>query len=210
MQSTRIIRLVLCGTGLLGMWVIAAQAGPPVIAFTEEVDFDRPEAWAMKRAASLLLFTGMRPPTEREAGSWEFSVEGIWNPSLSKEESRVGFEGTKVEDLNRLTIIPRPRMSVGLGWDTTLEVSYIPPVEIEGIEPNILALALERPIWHCNDWIPGVRVYAFTLGYSRAISEQCRVGLEAFYSPLDIQRPPDTSADNEGLFNLRVMLSYQF
>ena len=263
----------------------------------------------MKRAASLLLFTGLRPPQEREVWSVEFSMETIWNPDLSEEDRRVGFRGRKVEDINRLPVIPRPRLSVGLPWATTLELAYIPPVEVDGITPNIFALALERPLVKIGDLVLGLRaygqiatlegditcteedaasppgspgnpfgcqgashdelqinyaglaltggyklpeeiggdlhfglyatyldlefqvnattfgfldqtlqvtdgwVYAVTLGYSRPIHDNCRVGLEAFYSPLRVMRSlpaGETSTENDGLFNLRAMVTYRF
>ncbi len=301
-HSLRVGVLVAGGMGLGGLW----GGDLPEIKFTEVLDFDRPEAWAMKRAASLMLFTSMGPPTSREAGSVELGLEAIWNPSLSAEDRRVGFDGNKVEDLNRLEVIPRPRVRIGVGWETTLELSYLPPVEIEGIEPNIFAMALERPIWQGCDWTLGARiygqlggvdgditcphgesdippgeagnefgcegtsrdeitlnyvggalvggfalpeeiggdlhfgvyatymdlefqvdavtygfqdrtkmvtdgwVYAFTAGYSRDISEDCRLALEAFYAPLDVDRSADSNADADDLFNVRAMLSYRF
>lgn len=145
--------------GPAGLLVPVAQAQRPVIGAVEEMDFNRPESWAMKRASALLLFTAMGPPERREAGEVELSLEGIWNPELSRGESRVGFQGTKVEDMNRLPVIPRPRGSIGLGWDTVLDLAYIPPVEIDGVTPNIFAAALERPIYECGDFTLGLRIY---------------------------------------------------
>jgi hypothetical protein len=294
----------LVGVGLCADGVRAGEL--PEIKFTEKLDFDRPESWAMKRAASLLLFTSMGPPTSRELGSVEFGLEGIWNPNLSKADQRVGFDGNKVENMNRLEIIPRPRVRIGVGWETTLDMSYIPPVEIEGIEPNIFALALERPLGEWCGWTLGARiygqvgevegditcedgvsdippgspgnefgcegtssdeitvnyagvallggfalpddlggdfhfgvyatymdlefqvdavtygerdltrqvtdgwVYAFTAGYSRDVSEDCRLAVEVFYSPLDVDRAEDSMADADDLFNVRAMVSYRF
>lgn len=136
--------------------------GDIVIDDVEKLHFDRPESWAMKRTAALLMFTSLGPPEDREAGELEFSLEGIWNPNLSTAERTVGFKGTKEEDMNRLLVIPRPRVAVGIGWNTTLEASYIPPVEIDGIEPHFFALALERPIVHHCDWTLGLRIFGHT------------------------------------------------
>lgn len=139
--------------------LMAAEAQRPVLQLQEMLEFDRPESWAMKRSAALLMFTGMGPPGHREAGEVNLSLEGIWNPELSRGESRVGFMGSKVEDLNRLPVIPRPRGSVGIGWDTTLDLAYIPPVEIDGVTPNIFAAALERPLYECGEWMVGLRLF---------------------------------------------------
>lgn len=289
--------------------VILASVGLPVSAQTvidshQEVDFDRPEAWAMKRSASLTFLTTLAPPRPLSAGSFELAVDLGWNPSLSEDKRRVGFNGTKVEDIDRLRVIPRVRATVGLGWDLSLDVAYTPPVEVEGIEPNLLTAALERPFFQGERWVVGARVYgqigtvegditcpedeaalppgapgnAFgcqepsndevTLDYAGAAltggyllserrninlhfalmatsmdlefqvdallfdlrdrtllvtdgwtygalaglswqpSRRTRAGVEAFYTPLDVVRPPGTSSRNDELFNVRAMFSY--
>ena len=147
----------LCLALLLG--ALPEALAQPVLDGTEEIDFDRPEAWAMKRSASLTLLTALGPPRSREAGSVELSLELGWNPDLSEEERRVGFNGTKVEDLNRLTVVPRPRITVGLGRQWSLDAAYIPPIEVEGITPNIVSLGIERPVWRLDGWMVGVRGY---------------------------------------------------
>ena len=144
--------VLLCG----GAQRVCAQ---PALEGTEIIDFDRPEAWAMKRSASLALLTALGPPRNREAGSVELGLEVGWNPSLSEEERRVGFNGTKVEDLNRLAVVPRPRVTIGLGRNWSLDAAYVPPVEVEGLTPNVVSLALERPLWHVDNWVFGVRGY---------------------------------------------------
>jgi hypothetical protein len=139
--------------------VIAQPAvAQPVFGGVEVIDFDRPEAWAMKRSASLTLFTGLGPPRDREAGDVELGLELGWNPSLSEDEMRVGFGGTKVEDMGRLDVVPRLRVTVGLGRKTSLDLSYTPPVSIEGLEPQLFAAAVERPVWRSGGWVLGARV----------------------------------------------------
>jgi hypothetical protein len=133
--------------------------GQVVIEGTERIDFDRPEAWAMKRTASLTLMTALAPPRERAFGTFELGLELGWNPSLSEDERRVGFNGTKVEDLGRLDVIPRARVTVGLGRNVSLDLSYTPPIEIRGVEPNLFAVAIERPFWSSGSWVLGARAY---------------------------------------------------
>lgn len=152
--------LLACAAGLVMLFGAPYTAvAQPVIEGTETIDFDRPEAWAMKRSASLTLFTPLGPPKAREAGALQLAFELGWNPNLSDGERRVGFNGTKVEDLNRLALVPRARVTIGLGRDWTLEGAYIPPIEVEGIQPNLLSLAIERPVWTREHWILGVRGY---------------------------------------------------
>jgi len=272
----------------------------------EPIDFDRPEAWAMKWTGSLTLLSSLGPPRAREAGELELSLEADWIPSLSEDQRRVGFNGTKIEDFNRLDVLPRPRLAVGVGWGTTLEVAYLPPVTIEGLTPNLLSAAVERPFLRTGGWTLGLRAYgqvgtvrgditcpadeaaippgapgnefgceepsndeatlnhlglaatagyaipgtsdahlhfgvyathmdlefqvdaitygfndrsrlatdgwtaAVTAGASFPLSSRLRLAFEAFYSPLEVVRPPSTETDIDPLFNLRSMLTYVF
>jgi hypothetical protein len=113
---------------------------------TNELDFDRPEAWAMKWFNSVLLMTGLGGPADLSAGGLELAVEGGWVPSLSAEERTVGFIGQKEEDLNRTSVVGRLRLAVGLPARLTLTAGYTPPVEVDGVTPHFLAVALGRPL----------------------------------------------------------------
>jgi len=145
--------------GCIAMVISQTASAQFVLERTEEIDFDRPEAWAMKRSASLTLFTGLGPPRDREAGEVELGLELGWNPSLSEDEMRVGFNGIKVENMGRLDVVPRLRVTVGLGRKTSLDLSYTPPVTLEGLEPHLFAAAVERPMWRSGRWVVGVRAY---------------------------------------------------
>ena len=125
----------------------AAAAAQPVLRDDEELRFDRPEAWAMAWFAALTLPNGVGGPDELSPGEVELAFEGGWVPSLSEEERRVGFRGTKVEDLNRTAAVGRPTVTVGLPAGWTLEAGWMPPVDVDGIEPNLLSLALARTLW---------------------------------------------------------------
>lgn len=144
---------------LLGLATAAPLHAQDVIDATEEISFDRPEAWAMKWFASITQFTAVGPPRHREPWQLEIGLELGWVPSLSEEERRVGFNGTKVEDMNRVDVMPRPRLAVGLPGDLTLELAWVPPIEVEGVTPNLLAVAVERPVFDRQRLILGLRAY---------------------------------------------------
>jgi len=55
----------------------AAQDEPPVFESTKSISFDRPESWALKRSASLTLFTSVAPPKNREPGSVDLALEPV-------------------------------------------------------------------------------------------------------------------------------------
>jgi hypothetical protein len=86
-------------------------------------------------------------------------VELGWIPALGKREERVGFNGTKEEDLNKAPIFARPRLTVGLPWSAALTLAYVPPIRLFGVKPNLFAFALERPVYDIKPWTVGLRAY---------------------------------------------------
>jgi hypothetical protein len=131
---------------VLLLFVAAGAAAQERIDAFEELDFERPEAWGMKFAAAVTAFTAVDAPRRREPGAFELAFEAASVPSLSTEERRIGFVGTKVEDIDRVEAIGRVRAAVGLGGGFTLELGVIPPVELEGLTPTFAAAALARPL----------------------------------------------------------------
>jgi hypothetical protein len=130
-----------------------------VIEGTEDLDFDRPESWAMKYFASLSLLTGMGVPDPMGKGAIALGFEGGYVPQLSEEERRVGFEGTKIEDLNRTHFFGRIRGKIGLGEKYVLELAYLPPFDVGGTKPNLFAAALGRPFVLSDTFQLGLRGY---------------------------------------------------
>ncbi len=124
--------------------------GAPALAlpgFTEELDATRTEAWAMRWFAAVATPTMFGVAGETEPWSFDLALEGGSIPSLSEDERRVGFNGTKVEDLNRAPLFGRPVVRLGLPGDFTLSAGWVPPIDFDGVTPNLLSLALARPLW---------------------------------------------------------------
>jgi hypothetical protein len=78
---------------------------------------------------------------------------------LSDAQRLVGFNGTKLEDVNRTRVLGRLRASIGLSTKYSLEVAYVPPITFRGVTPNIIMAALGRPFSLSSDWDLGVRLY---------------------------------------------------
>lgn len=294
-----------------GILILMLLAGVPVraqqlvISETETLAFDRPEAWGMKYYASLGLLTSTGAPERRAPGEVALGFEGASVPQLSDEERRIGFNGTKLEDVNRTSFFGRVRGSVGLGAGLALDLAWTPPIEFDGAKPNLLAASLSRPFSLSQSWRLGLRGYgqigkieaditcsadevaggndldqnpflcvepsqdesrqkaiglelvagydsggrfkpyagvavtymdlefrvnalygagliedhtvqltdgttvAALAGVTFAPSPRWRITGEAFYSWLDIKRPPATTASNEGFFNVRFFVSYK-
>lgn len=146
------------------LWLLAAasSAQPVVIDFTEELDFDRPEAWAMKYFSSVTLLTGMGAPERLAPGTVDVAFEAGWVPTLSEEERTVGFFGTKEEDLNKTSVFGRARLTVGLPAAFSLTLSWVPPVEVGGMEPNLFAASIGRPLVERERFRLGARLFAQT------------------------------------------------
>ena len=294
-------------TSVLALLLLVALApsssAQGVIEGTEELSFDRPEAWAMKYFASVTLLTGLGPPMPREAGAVDLAFELGTIPHLDEDQRRVGFGGTKVEDLNKLPALGRLRVTVGLGRDWSLDAAWVPPVEIKGVTANMFSLGIERPFLRSGRWTLGARAYgqigetrgdytctadeagyepgspenefgcgeasddtvtmdylgaAFTggyqisprgaihfgvggnymdlafqvnaltygvrdrtllltdgwtfsinAGYSTDLGKKTRLGVELFYSPLEVVRTVDGSSENDPLLNLRAIFRYR-
>lgn len=147
----------------VGLALVAACAAPAraqiVVAETETLDFDRPESWGMKYYASLALLTGMGVPERRPGGAIELGFEASYVPQMSDEERRIGFNGSKLEDVNKTSFFGRFRGSLGLGGGFALELGYTPPIDAGGAKPNIFAIGLARPFDLSPTFRLGVRGY---------------------------------------------------
>ncbi|MFN7959956.1 MAG: hypothetical protein U0002_01665 [Thermoanaerobaculia bacterium] len=131
----------------------------PVLRLEEDLDFDRPEAWALKYFSAVTQLTGLGVPERLPAGAWVIGLEGGSLPHLSARERTVGFYGTKTEDLNKTPAFGRPRVTVGLPAALSLTLAYAPPLEIGGARPSLLSLALARPLYEAESWRLGARLY---------------------------------------------------
>jgi hypothetical protein len=179
----------------------ATSVSAQVIDDIEDLDWDRPEAWAMKYFNSVSLLTGLGPPRARDAWTLEIGLELGNMPHLSEDQRRVGFGGAKVEDLNRLPAFFRPRLTIGLPAKWSLDIAYVPPIEVRGVTSNLFAVGLERPVYSTGPWVLGIRFYGQvgTVESDFTCSEE-----EASYPP----GPPDNIWGCEAASEDEVTLNY--
>ena len=171
---------------LLGVLLAMPGAAQIILDFEEQLDFDRPESWAMKYFTAVNMLTGLGPPRALEPGAIEVAVEGGWIPSLSVEERTVGFNGIKEEEINRSSVFGRPRVTVGLPGQFSLEASYVPEVELFGVEPHLFAVALARPLRDGRRWRLGGRLigqYATLTGDFTCSAEDAAAGVDPILNP---------------------------
>lgn len=144
---------------LLLLLALPAAAQIP-IDMSEDLDFDRPEAWAFKYFASVTMLGPFGVADAAPAGGWTLGLEGGNVPRLNEEQRRVGFGGLKVEDLNRTEIFGRVRAVAALPANVTLTIGYVPPIELDDVTPHMLAVAVARPAWRGDRKRIGVRLHA--------------------------------------------------
>lgn len=280
----------------------SAQIGTAPI---DTIRFDRPEAWALKYFTSTTLLSGLGVPDTVQPGSIRIGFEFSSIPALSPTQERVGFNGTKQEDLNKAPFFARPRVSVGLYWHLSLIVAANPPINTFGVTPRLVAVGLERPMIASRGWRLGWRVSgqtgtatgaytcpegvlafapgsagnsygcnalssdvatlryaagelaiarriermhgltphariavtymmsmfhvnALTFGYfdrtllktdgvtwsasagvSHSLTERISAGIDVFYTPLSVVRPPNAASSIDGLLNVRGLVTYR-
>jgi len=127
----------------------------------QHLNFDAPEAWALKYFTSATMLSGLQPPETavepRKVGSLTVGLEFGWIPALSPDRARVGFSGRKQEDLNKAPVLIRPSVRVGLPWRFSLVVAGPPPLEVFGVRPHLFAFGVERPLVERENWRLGWR-----------------------------------------------------
>jgi hypothetical protein len=158
------MRSVLVTALVLAMGSRAAAQNPtptptPAPSTSGHIDFNRPESWAMKYFVAVSTFTAIGPPVYRPPWTFEIGLEAGWIPHLSDEKRRVGFDGTALEDLNKTSILGRPRLLVAFPAGFSLELGWIPPIEIRGEKTNLLAASIEKNIFETDRWLMGIRGY---------------------------------------------------
>jgi len=158
MHHALVTPLLLC----MGLAAVMPAARAQDILFDYEREaFDSPEGWAMAHTVSASLNLGAGPASTLSTWDWRLSAELGSIPHLSREEQRVGFGGYKLEDMNKSPVFGRGRLHVGLPAAITAELSWTPPLEINGGKPqHLFGLALERALWRGEDWTLGGRLFA--------------------------------------------------
>ncbi len=131
-----------------------------VVRQDERLVSDRPEAWAMRRSAATTLMTSFGETPVLAPGQWSLAIDLGQVPRLDTEERRVGFNGQKIEDLNKSPVFGRARALVGLPAGWVAEVGYTPPVTIRGAKArDLVAVAIGRRVVARGEFTLSARVF---------------------------------------------------
>jgi len=126
------------------------------------------EANTMARLSVPLAFAplGAEPPPR--ATAWAaLEVSYVPNVDAETRTPTVCRPGKKPENANVADVIPRPRVGVALPAHLSLEASWIPPLRVNQVRANLLALALRWTTAPAPRWTIAVRAHA-TVGEIRA------------------------------------------
>ncbi len=200
-MKTRSLFACLAAVLLLAVTAEAQTSGNvPVVSPTDQISFDRPESWALTYFTSATLLAGLETPHTRKPGSISVQFELGWLPNLSDSQRRVGFDGTKPEDLNKAPVLPRPRVVVGLPARFSLIVAVDPPIEAFGVKPKLLTVGLERAVYESETIGVGVRGYGQVGNVQAAFT--CPTSVLAF-APGSAANPYGCQAQSSDTASLR-------
>lgn len=107
-------------------------------------------------------------PAEAPArlGRWapRFAIETSYIPNIDDETATpsVCRPGKGPENTDFATLLPRPRVSLGLPAGFAVEVSWVPPVSVNGAKPNLFGFSVARNFSIGRAMLLGVRVHATT------------------------------------------------
>lgn len=138
---------------------------PPTCAQTifrddEHLASDRPEAWAMNYFAASTFMTSFGEAPRLDPGHWDAALELGHIPALGERQRAVGFDGFKLEDLNRSPVFGRWRLRVGLPGGWVAELGHTPPVSVEGVRPrDLVALAIGHRLIERGQYTLSARVF---------------------------------------------------
>ena len=127
---------------------------------SEEVALDSPEGWGMSYMSAASLNLSDSFPTSMAFGEIVLTGELSNIPKLNREQQKIGFGGLKYEELNKSPVFGRGKLKVGFYWDSVLEVSYTPPLELKGAKPkNLWGIALSKQVINNDKLNLGLRYY---------------------------------------------------
>lgn len=166
----------------------------PAIVVDQALDFDRPESWAMKYFASVSVPTTTQAPRPVAAGAIDVGFEGGLVPQLDDEKRRVGFNGTKLEDVNKTRFFGRIRGRIGLPAAFSVDVGYVPPIEVNGARPHLFSAAAGRTFTLSEAWHLDLRghVQAGTIrGDITCSADEAAAGPDPSRNPFLCDEPSD-------------------
>lgn len=126
------------------LFASVAASAQQVIGTDEVLAAERPEAWAMAFRGAAIQPLGVAGTPKPGRGGIALGIAMAEQPHISTARRRVGFDGSKLEDLNKGPAFAALWLSTGLGAHASVALGWTPPVTIDGARPHgLLALTLD-------------------------------------------------------------------
>lgn len=163
----------------------------------EVLEWDRPEAWALKVFASASQFSSYGPALPAEPNTWVLGMEVIQLPHLKREYRTVGFGGQKEENLNHLPVALRPTITWHGPHRVSISAAYIPPLEIEDVRTHGAFAAVQWTAIERGGWVVSTRLFGQVLrsrGPFTAWEELAAAGQDPILNPWGVTGPSNDRA----------------
>ena len=161
-----------------------------------KVAFDSPEGWGMSYMTAASLNLSDKFPETLPLGQFNVSAEISTIPELNEKQQKIGFGGAKSEDLNKSPVFGRGKITTGFYWNSIIELSWTPPLEIGGAKPDQMwGLAIAKQIYTNNAFNAALRLYQFNGKATAAVTCSEEMVMQPLYSPGNISGCIGTSQD---------------
>ena len=168
----------------------------PQKLLAEKVAFDSPEGWGMSYMTAASLNLSDKFPETLPLGQFNLSAEISTIPELNEKQQKIGFGGAKSEDLNKSPVFGRGKITTGFYWNSIIELSWTPPLEIGGAKPEQMwGLAIAKQIYTNNAFNAALRLYQFNGKATAAVTCSEEMVMQPLYSPGNISGCIGTSQD---------------
>ena len=162
----------------------------------EKVAFDSPEGWGMSYMTAASFNLSDKFPETLPLGQFNVSAEISTIPELNEKQQKIGFGGAKSEDLNKSPVFGRGKITTGFYWNSVIELSWTPPLEISGAKPDQMwGLAIAKQIYTNNAFNAALRLYQFNGKATASVTCSEEMVMQPLYSPGNISGCIGTSQD---------------
>ena len=176
----------------------------------ERVDFTSPEGWAMSYMTAASLNLSDKFPEVLTLGQFNITAAISTIPELNEEQQRIGFGGFKSEDLNKSPVFGRGKITSGFYWDSIIELSWTPPLEIDGAKPEQMwGLAIAKQIYTNEVFNLGMRLYKFNGQATASVTCSEENVMQPLYSPGNISGCIGTSKDQIDMSHDGIEILFQ-
>ena len=176
----------------------------------ERVDFTSPEGWAMSYMTAASLNLSDKFPEVLALGKFNITATISTIPELNEEQQTIGFGGFKSEDLNKSPVFGRGKITSGFYWDSIIELSWTPPLEIDGAKPEQMwGLAIAKQIYANEVFNLGMRLYKFNGQATASVTCSEENVMQPLYSPGNISGCIGTSKDQIDMSHDGIEILFQ-